>query len=124
IVAQQPYFIYYADTDGDDVADHREVILTGFPNRGDTHAGPSSLTYGLDNLIYGACGYSCGGGVFNQSVYRFDPANATGQNRSQVLEHVANTNNNTWGFGQSEEGLLFTSTANANPSGYIAIPAR
>ncbi|HQR43417.1 MAG TPA: glycosyl hydrolase, partial [Gemmatales bacterium] len=40
------------------------------------------------------------------------------------LEFLASTNNNTWGLGFSEEGILFGSTANGNPSVCCPIPNR
>jgi uncharacterized protein len=63
------------DTDGDDKADVREVLITGW-GKSDTHAGPSNLKYGYDNNIWGVLGYSgfkgtVGGQEFNfsQGVY-------------------------------------------------------
>ena len=40
------------------------------------------------------------------------------------LEFIRSTNNNTWGLGFSEEGLVFGSTANRNPSVYMPIANR
>ncbi|MFM7928930.1 MAG: dehydrogenase, partial [Pirellula sp.] len=40
------------------------------------------------------------------------------------LEFVRSTNNNTWGLGISEDGLIFGSTANGNPSIFMPIPNR
>ena len=40
------------------------------------------------------------------------------------LEFIRSTNNNTWGLGISEEGLVFGSTANHNPSVYMPIANR
>ena len=57
IVAQAPHMLFLKDTDGDDRADVREILFSGW-GTGDTHAGPSSLHYGLDGWIYGAVGYS------------------------------------------------------------------
>ncbi len=59
VVACAPHLLFLKDTDGDDRADVREIILTGF-GRGDTHAVTSNLRYGLDNWIWGVCGYSGG----------------------------------------------------------------
>ena len=42
IVAHAPDFLFLQDTDGDDVADVREVLNTGW-GVVDTHAGPSNL---------------------------------------------------------------------------------
>ncbi|MGE5191013.1 MAG: c-type cytochrome, partial [Deltaproteobacteria bacterium] len=40
------------------------------------------------------------------------------------LEFLRSTNNNSWGVGFSEEGILFGSTANGNPSEYMPIANR
>nr|WP_218280293.1 PVC-type heme-binding CxxCH protein [Verrucomicrobium spinosum] len=57
IVSQPPRFLFLKDTNGDDKADVREEILTGW-GIGDTHAQASNLHYGYDNWLYGAVGYS------------------------------------------------------------------
>lgn len=44
--------------------------------------------------------------------------------RVTKLEFIRSTNNNTWGFGISEEGLIFGSTANGNPSIFMPIANR
>ena len=123
IVHQAPHTLFLKDTDGDDKADERKVLFTGW-GTGDTHAGPSNLRYGLDNWIYGIVGYSGFDGTvggerhrFRQGFYRFKPDGSK-------LEFLRSTNNNSWGVGFSEEGLLFGSTANGNPSVYLPIPNR
>lgn len=123
IVHAAPQTFFLRDNDGDDRADERRVILSGW-GTGDTHAGPSNLQYGLDNWFYGMLGYSGFEGTvggerlsFRQGFYRFKPDGSK-------LEFLRSTNNNTWGIGFSEEGLLFGSTANRNPSEFMAIPNR
>jgi len=123
IVHQAPDTLLLKDTDGDDVADERTVLFTGW-STGDTHAGPSNLHYGLDNWIYGIVGYAgfegkVGGEKhsFRTGFYRFRPDGSK-------LEFLRNTNNNSWGVGFSEEGILFGSTANGNPSEYMPIANR
>lgn len=123
IVHAAPDTFYLKDTDGDGKADERKVILNGW-GIGDTHAGPSNLAYGPDNWFYGMVGYSgfrgnVGGErvSFGSGFYRFRPDGSK-------LEFLRSTNNNTWGIGFSEEGLLFGSTANGNPSEYMAVPNR
>ena len=123
IVHQAPHTLFLRDTDGDDLADVRRILFTGWSTR-DTHAGPSNLRYGLDNWIWGAQGYAgfegrVGGRdhAFRMGFHRFRPDGSQ-------LEFLAATNNNTWGLGFSEEGLVFGSTANNNPSVYLPIPAR
>ncbi|WP_336514546.1 PVC-type heme-binding CxxCH protein [Pollutibacter soli] len=123
IVSQAPHFLYLRDTDGDDKADKRENLITGW-GVFDTHAGPSNLKYGYDNQIWGVLGYSGFNGVigsnpdtmkFSQGVYHFTP---DGKN----LEFLGNTSNNTWGLGFSEENDVFISTANNTHSAFYAIP--
>jgi len=123
IVHQAPDTLFLRDTDGDDKADVRRALFTGW-GTGDTHAGPSNLRYGFDNWIYGIVGYSGFNGdvggehhEFRQGIYRFKPDGSK-------LEFLRNTNNNSWGVGFSEEGLLFGSTANGCPSVYLPIPYR
>lgn len=123
IVAQVPDMIFLKDTDGDDRADLEEVLFTGW-GISDTHAGPNNLRYGPDNHIWGAVGYSAFNGAvggdslrFGQALFRFTPDGST-------MEHMATFNNNTWGLTFSEEGLVFGSTANGNPSMFTAIPER
>ena len=56
--------------------------------------------------------------AFRQGFFRFKPRRLASSSSS------AAPNNNTWGLGFSEEGLLFGSTANGNPSVYMPIPNR
>ena len=123
IVHQAPDTLFLKDTDGDDKADARKVLFTGWGTQ-DTHAGPSNLRWGVDNWIYGIVGYAGFRGEvggerhsFRQALYRFRPDGSK-------LEVIRNTNNNSWGVGISEEGLLFGSTANNCPSVFAAIPNR
>lgn len=123
IVHQAPETLYLKDTDGDGKADVRKVLFRGW-HTNDTHAGPSNLQYGFDNWIYGIVGYAgfdgTIGGVrhsFRTGFYRFKPD-------SSKFEFLRNTNNNSWGVGFSEDGVLFGSTANGNPSVYLPIPNR
>jgi len=114
---------FLRDTDGDDKADERKDLFTGW-GTGDTHAGPSNLRYGFDNWIWGTVGYSGFRGTvggkeirFGQGIYRFKPDGS-------ALEFVRSSNNNTWGLGLSEDGIVFGSTANNNASMYMPIPNR
>ena len=123
IVHQAPDTLLLKDTDGDDKADVRQVLFTGWGTN-DTHAGPSNLRYGFDNWVYGIVGYAGFDGTiggekleFRQGLYRFRPDGSK-------LEFLRNTTNNSWGVGLSEEGLLFGSTANGCPSVYLPIPYR
>lgn len=123
IVSQAPNFLFLKDTNGDDRADVRETIITGWGTF-DTHAGPSNLTYGLDNYIWGTVGYSGFEGQiagqdrkFSQGLYRFAPD-------ASDFEYLTSTSNNTWGLGFTETFDVFASTANNTHSVYLGIPDR
>src|SRR3954469_17053343 len=49
--------LFLKDTDADDRADERRVLL-GSWTLGDTHGGPSNMQYGLDSWIWGMQGYN------------------------------------------------------------------
>lgn len=121
VVAQADRLVRLTDTNGDDKADVRETVMTGFGTR-DTHALGSNLRYGLDNWIWGTVGYSGFNGTvggtthtFNQALFRLTPD-------ASALEHMATFTNNTWGLGFNETGDVFGSTANGEHSNYVAIP--
>jgi putative membrane-bound dehydrogenase-like protein len=136
VIAQNGgYTIFLKDTDGDDKADVRKTLITGWGMR-DTHGAVSNFQYGLDNWIYAMQGYNGsrpkfvdpqGNDVespeFRQGFFRF---RLDGNDSPSVaeLEFLRSTNNNTWGLGISEEGLIFGSTANGNPSVFMPVPNR
>jgi putative membrane-bound dehydrogenase-like protein len=124
--------VFLKDTDGDGKADVREVLFGTWSMR-DTHGTASNMQYGLDNWIWAMQGYNpsrleVGGEIhrFNQGFFRFKPsAGPQGQGVAVTkLEFLRSTDNNTWGLGLGEEGLVFGSTANRNPSVYMPIPNR
>jgi putative membrane-bound dehydrogenase-like protein len=122
IVAQAPNFVFLQDADGDDKADVRKVILTGWGIR-DTHAQTSSLSYGYDNWLRGAVGYSGFAGEvagekknFAMGSYRFTADGAK-------LEFLHQFSNNTWGYGANAAGDSFGGTANNAPIFFGGIPA-
>lgn len=123
VVTQAPNTLFLKSSKGDDKADIREILFSGW-GTGDTHAGPSNLHYGFDGWIYGIVGYSGFNGTvggerhkFSQGFYRF-------KSDGSKLEFLRSTNNNSWGVGWTEEGLLFGSTANGRPSVFLPIPNR
>ncbi|TAE78487.1 MAG: hypothetical protein EAZ65_05940 [Verrucomicrobia bacterium] len=110
--------LFLKDTNGDDKADVRKVLFSGF-NMGDTHAGVSNLRYGHDNWIYATVGYSGFKGMvggkehtFSTAVFRFKPDGSE-------LQALQNSTNNTWGLGTNSDFDLMGSTANGNPSFYL-----
>ena len=122
-VSQAPHMLFLQDTNGDDKADVKKIVFTGFGTF-DTHAGPSNLHYGFDNWIWGSVGYSGFKGKvgadsvkFSQGFFRFKPDGSQ-------LEYMTSTSNNTWGLGFKETGDVFGSTANNSHGWYMAIPNR
>lgn len=123
IVSMAPDFVFLKDTTGDDKADVREVIMTGW-GKSDTHAGPSNLQYGFDNKIWGVTGYSGFNGTINgkswrfpQGIYHFSPD-------GKDFDYLASSSNNTWGLGFSEDNNVFISTANNTHAAFYSIPSR
>jgi putative membrane-bound dehydrogenase-like protein len=121
IVAQAPRFIFLKDTDGDDKADVRQVIIESWGVQ-DTHAQTSNLHYGYDNWLHGCVGYSgfkgeVGGKMldFAMGTYRFK---ADGQ----ALEFLHQFSNNSWGQSFNAAGDDFGGTANNAPIFYGGIP--
>ena len=122
VVSMAPYFLFLKDTDGDDRADVREIIMKGW-DKNDTHFGPSNLQYGFNNKIWGVVGSGFTGLSkdgkeynFRTGVYNLNP-DGTG------LNFLGNTSNNTWGLGITEENNVFISTANNTHSAYYSMPA-
>ena len=126
VVGQAPHMLFFRDTNGDDKADERKILFTGWP-RTDTHGAISNLRYGFDNQVWGSVGYNGFRGTVGSSTYdrgqfgsgyfRF-PADASS------LDYVARTSNNTWGVAFTEDGFVFGSTANSRPSNFVHIPIR
>ncbi len=121
IVSQAPQMLFFKDTNGDDQADVRDIIQDGW-SKGDTHAGPSNLRYGLDNRIYGAVGYSGFSGKVGDKSLNFRSGLFRMNKSGDQLEFLSQYNNNTWGLGISETGELFGSTANNTQHCYTPIP--
>ncbi len=73
--------IFLKDIDGDDTADFRQVLITGWA-MGDTHGGVSNFQYGPDNWIWAMQGYNNSTPVirgekqmsFRQGFWRFKVA--------------------------------------------------
>jgi len=122
--------IYLKDTDGDDVSDEKTTLISGWA-LGDTHGGVSNFRYGLDNWIWAMQGYNNStpeydgkkSQTFRQGFWRFKLSNSDPPKVTD-LEFIRSSNNNTWGLGISEDGLIFGSTANHNPSMFVPIPNR
>ena len=123
IVHHAPETLFLKDTDGDDKADVREVLLSGW-GTGDTHAGPSNLRYGLDNqtLGHGRLRRLQRHGRRQAAPLRHRASTASPKTAVSI-EFLHQFNNNTWGLGFNAAGDVFGSTANDNPSFFCGIPA-
>lgn len=113
IVTCAPDILFLKDTDGDDVADVRQIILQGV-DFADTHHGANNLIMGPDGGIYWQSGIfmqhnhehpwgpSLQTGV--SAMYRFDPRRFT------IAKHADNSPNphgisfDTWGYHYATDG--------------------
>ena len=113
IVTCAPDILFLKDTDGDDVADVRQIILQGV-DFADTHHGANNLIMGPDGGIYWQSGVFM---VHNHehpwgpslqagasAMYRFDPRRFT------IAKHADNSPNphgiafDTWGYHYATDG--------------------
>ena len=122
IVAQPPRFLFLKSSKGDDHADIREEIFTGW-GIGDTHGQAGNLHYGYDNWLYGSVGYDGFDGLvrgrkvkFTMGTYRFKPDGS-------ALEFLHQFTNNTWAQSANAYGDQFGGTANGAPIFFGGIPA-
>jgi len=122
IVSQPPRFIFLKDTNGDDKADVREEILTGW-GIGDTHAQANNLHYGFDNWLYGCVGYSGFNGKVSGQDMRFAQGTYRFKADGSALEFLHQFSNNSWGQSVNEAGDQFGGTANNAPIFFGGIPA-
>lgn len=123
LISQAPYFIFLKDEDGDDKADVREIVMEGWGTF-DTHAGPSNLIYGIDNMIWGTVGYSGYEGTVGDKTFRFRQGIYRIARDFGAMERLTGTSNNTWGLGFTEENDVFASTANNTHSVFMNVPDR
>ena len=126
VVGQAPHMLFFKDTNGDDVADERTILFTGWP-RTDTHGAISNLRYGFDNQVWGSVGYNGFRGTVGNATYdrgQFGAGYFRFPTDLSTLDYVARTSNNTWGVAFTEDGFVFGSTANSRPSNFVHIPIR
>ncbi|MDZ4290153.1 MAG: PVC-type heme-binding CxxCH protein, partial [Prosthecobacter sp.] len=122
IVSQPPRFMFLKDTDGDDKADIRQDIITGYGIR-DTHAQASNLHYGLDNWLYGCVGYSGFDGIVGGKPLKFMMGTFRFKADGSALEFLHQFTNNAWAQSINDAGDQFGGTANGAPLFYGGIPA-
>lgn len=113
IVTCQSELLFLKDTDGDDVADHRSLLLMGLDSS-DTHHGANNLIYGPDGGIYWQSGvfmihnheHPWGPSLQSSAsaMYRFDPRRFT------ISMHATNSPNphgtafDYWGYQYATDG--------------------
>jgi putative membrane-bound dehydrogenase-like protein len=122
VVAQAPRFLFLRDTNGDDRADERREIMTGW-GINDTHAQANNLHYGLDNWLYGAVGYSGFNGTVDGKELRFAQGTYRFKADGSALQFLHQFTNNTWGHSENVYGDQFGGTANNAPIFFGGIPA-
>lgn len=121
IISQPPRFLFLADTNGDDKADIRQEIMTGW-GIGDTHAQANNLHYGYDNWLYGCVGYSGFSGSIGGKQLRFAQGTYRFKADGSALEFLHQFSNNSWGHSANDAGDQFGGTANGAPIFYGGIP--
>lgn len=122
-VSQEPDLLFLKDTDGDDVADVREVILSGFGSE-DSHHAIHTFTYGQDGALYFNEGHFLNTQVetpygpvrsYTGATYRFEP-------RSGKLEnYISYPYYNPWGNVFLSDGTHLVGDA-SDGSNYFAPP--
>jgi uncharacterized protein len=114
VIAMVPYVAFIPNNN--DVAGTPVILWSGMGGGNgnhDTHGSTSSLTYGLDNWIYGHTGYNaCNAGGVDCSggrVWRFRHT-AIGSKKTEFQMWTTGPSN-AWGMGQMEDGQIFQSGA-------------
>lgn len=121
IVSQPPRFVFMKDTNGDDKADTREVIVDAWGVR-DTHAQASNLHYGYDNWLYGCVGYSGFERMVNGKVQKFSMGTYRFKADGSAVEFLHQFTNNAWAHSYNDAGDQFGGTANGAPIFFGGIP--
>lgn len=122
-VSQEPDILFLKDTDGDDKADLREVILTGFGSE-DSHHATHAFTFGQDGALYFNEGTFLNSQVetpygpvrsYAGSTYRFEPR--TGK----LFDYISYPYYNPWGSVFDKWGMHLIGDA-SDGSNYFAPP--
>jgi mono/diheme cytochrome c family protein/lysophospholipase L1-like esterase/glucose/arabinose dehydrogenase len=113
LVTSGPNLLFLKDTDGDDVADVREVMLQGL-GTSDTHHAANNLIYGPDGGIYWQSGVFLvhnyehpWGSSLNTSeagMYRFDPRRWTISFHAGNSPNPHGTSFDYWGYCYANDG--------------------
>ena len=113
-----PNIWYLRDTDGDDKADHREVLYGPFDTSNDTHGMCNSFVLGNDGWIYACHGFSNQSEVSGKdghtirmesgNIFRFKPDGSR-------IELVSNGQVNPFGMTMDSHGDIFTADCHTKP---------
>ena len=122
IVSQPPRFVFLKDTNGDDKADVREVIVDAWGVK-DTHAQASNLHQGYDNWLYGCVGYSGFDRMVNGKKQSFTMGTYRFRADGSAVEFLHQFTNNSWAQSFNSAGDDFGGTANGAPIFFGGIPA-
>lgn len=113
LVTRQSELLFLKDTDGDDKADVRTIMLQGLDSS-DTHHGANNLIYGPDGGIYWQSGvfmqhnYEHPWGpslnVQSSAMYRFDPRRFTISKHADNSPNPHGTSFDYWGYHYATDG--------------------
>ena len=106
LIGEPPNLVKACDTNGDLVADTKEIIKDGFGRVGNIEHAANGLFWGMDNTIN-----------ISEHTYNALPRDGGG------IEIVPNLNRGQWGITQNDAGLIFRDV-NTDPLFVDYIPAR
>jgi mono/diheme cytochrome c family protein len=95
----------YTDTNGDSIADKKELFTTSFGRSGNVEHQQSSLFWGLDNWLYS---------TYNAFRVRWTPGG--------VLREPTAPNNSQWGITQDSTGRIWFQGGASGLPGYFQLP--
>ena len=95
----------YTDTNGDSIADKKELFTTSFGRSGNVEHQQSSLFWGLDNWLYS---------TYNAFRVRWTP--------NGVLREPTAPNNSQWGITQDSTGRIWFQGGASGLPGYFQLP--
>ena len=124
LVCSAPNIYYFKDTDGDNVADDKEVLFTGFFGQ-NSEAQITNLRYGLDNWIY-AANFGQKGRIFSPKHPEYDTIEVQGADfrfRLEPFQFEAATGITQFGHDQDDWGHRLV-TQNTVHARHLVIPRR
>lgn len=113
IVTSQPDILFLKDTDGDDVADERTILLQGVGSS-DTHHAANNLIFGPDGGIYWQSGiflqhnhehpWGASLNTTASAMFRFDPRRHTIAFHAENRPNPHGTSFDRWGYLYASDG--------------------